>query len=305
MTTDLVTGRLRADLALVLITALWGATFVVVKDALDQADTFSFLALRFAVGGAVATALAGRALLAPGVLRMGAILSVFLFSGFAFQTAGLRFTTESRSAFITGLAVVLVPFVSILFFKRRPQVPSMVGVALAVVGMYVLTGGLSGAGAAGQTLPGDLLTLGCAVCFAFHICLTERFAPKVPAMALVAVQLWGVCLLSVLCLPWVSTHVSWSGSLLWAVLFCGVFATALAIGVQTWAQARTTAVRAALVFSLEPVFASSLSVALGREQLGPRELAGGLLTILAVVVAEVGNAWLARRREPTLGATGL
>ncbi len=298
-------SRSKADLALVAITALWGATFVVVKDALANADTFSFLAIRFAVGATAATVLAGRSLLTPGVLRYGALLSVLLFLGFALQTAGLRFTTESRSAFITGLAVVLVPFASIVFFRRWPQVPSLIGVSIAAIGLYVLTGGLGGTAAtSGETLVGDLLTLGCAITFAFHITLTERFAPRVPPVALVAVQLWGVCLLSTACLPFVETRISWTGDLIGAVLFCGLFASALAISVQTWAQARTTAVRAALIFSLEPVFASSLSVVLGREELGQRELVGGLLTVLAVVIAEVGNAWVARRRVARLGATG-
>jgi drug/metabolite transporter (DMT)-like permease len=96
-------------------------------------------------------------------------------------------------------------------------------------------------------------------------------------------------------------RVSWSAGLVGAILFCGIFASALAIGVQTWAQARTSAVRAALIFALEPVFATSLSVMLGREQLGTREVIGGLLTVLAVVAAEVGNAWMARRAPPRLG----
>jgi drug/metabolite transporter (DMT)-like permease len=292
----------KGDLALVAITALWGATFVVVKDAIASIDTFSFLAMRFGIGALVASALSWRSLRAPGVLRYGAILSVFLFLGFAFQTAGLRFTTESRSAFITGLAVILVPLVSILVFRRRPQLPSLIGVSIAVVGLYVLTGGLGGGGETGAaTLPGDLLTLGCAITFAFHIALTERFAQRVPPLALVAVQLWGVCLLSTATLPFAAVHVSWSTGLLGAVLFCGIFASALAIGVQTWAQARTSAVRAALIFALEPVFATSLSVLLGREELGRRELIGGLLTVLAVVVAEIGNAWMARRAPPRLG----
>lgn len=292
--------RLKADLVLVAITAVWGATFVVVKDALDQADPFTFLALRFAVGALVGTALAWRHLRHPNVLRYGAFLGLFLFLGYAFQTVGLLHTTESRSAFITGLAVVLVPLVSILIFKRWPQVPSILGVLVAVGGLYVLTGGLQASTSEEtSTFFGDLLTLGCAVSFAFHIALTERFAPRVPPLALVSVQLWVVSILSALTVPLgiIPARLDWSGSFLPAVLFTGVFASTVAIALQTWAQARTTAVRAALVFSLEPVFASAVSVGLGRETLGPREYLGGALLILAILVAEVGNAWLARRSQ--------
>lgn len=293
--------KLRADGVLLFITAVWGGTFVVVKDALGHADPFTFLALRFALGGVVAAALAGRTLLRPDVLKAGSILGVFLFAGYAFQTAGLVHTTESRSAFITGLAVVLVPVVSILVFRRYPKPPSVLGVAMALAGLYVLTGGLSRSAPASNEaeglLLGDLLTLGCAVSFAFHIALTERFAPKLPVFALVAIQLWTVCILSLFALPLTGgPRVTWMGELLFAAAFTGVFASAMAIGLQTWAQARTTAVRAALIFSLEPVFAAALSYGLGREEPGPREYGGGALLIAAVLVAEVGNALWARRR---------
>ncbi len=293
--------KLRADGVLLFITAIWGGTFVVVKDALGDADPFTFLAVRFAMGAAVASVVAGPALWRPDVLRAGLLLGTFLFAGYAFQTAGLVFTTESRSAFITGLAVVLVPFASFFISRRVPKPPSLLGVALALGGLYVLTGGLSSGAAAGaasraEVVLGDLLTLGCALTFATHIALTERFAPKLPAMALVAVQLWTVCLLSAGALLFVPPRVTWTGDLLFAAAFTGIFASALAIGLQTWAQARTTAVRAALIFALEPVFAAGLSFGMGRESLGAKELSGGALLLLAVLVAEVGNALWARRR---------
>lgn len=294
-------SRLHADLVLIGITALWGGTFVVVKDALGHADPFTFIAVRFALGGVAGAVLARRHLWPITAERRplygaGALLGAFLFLGFAFQTVGLQHTTESRSAFITGLAVVLVPLVSYGVFRRRPSLPSMVGVAIAFVGLHVLTGGLSEPSRGSNVVTGDLLTLGCAVMFSFHIALTERFAPGKDALALVTVQLCVVALLAAVCLPFVQTRVSWTLPLLAAAVFTGLFASTLAIGLQTWAQARTTAVRAALVFSLEPVFAASFSVVLGREQLGRRELAGGLLTILAVLVAEIGNAIWAKRR---------
>jgi drug/metabolite transporter (DMT)-like permease len=291
---------LKGDVVLLLITAFWGLTFVTVKDALGDADPFSFLALRFGVGAVAATAIAGRQLLVPANVRAGLVLSGFLFLGYALQTWGLDLTTPSRSAFITGLAVVLVPFVSTVLFRRWPKVPSMVGVALAVVGLWLLTGGAVPGVASTRT--GDLLTFGCAVSYAFHISLTEKMAPGRSATAMVAVQLWVVALASAACLPFVQVRVVWTTGLVGAVLFCGLFASALAISVQMWAQARTTAVRAALIYSLEPVFAVGYSVLAGRERLGSRELAGGTIIVAGVLVAEVGAALLERWRRRVAAA---
>jgi drug/metabolite transporter (DMT)-like permease len=290
--------QLQADGALCLITLVWGVTFVVVKDALGYGDPFSFLALRFCVGAVVLSALVGRQVLQPRNLRHGAVLAVFLFGGFALQTTGLTQTTPSRSAFITGMSVVFVPFLSLLLFRRMPKPSSLVGVVLAAVGLYLLT--RPDAGGAGGFGRGDVLTLGCAVAYAVHITLTERYAPKEGVMGLVAVQLWGVALLSALSLPFVERRVEWTASFVGAVLVCGVIASAGTISLQTWGQARTTAVRAAVIYSLEPVFAAAYSVALGYEVLGSREWAGGGLILLGVLVSEVGaaawNWWRARAR---------
>ncbi|MHB8877679.1 MAG: DMT family transporter [Myxococcaceae bacterium] len=283
-----------------MVTAFWGFTFVTVKDALADADPFSFLVLRFGVGALAATAIAGKSLLEPRNLRAGLSLSPFLFLGYALQTLGLELTTPSRSAFITGLAVVLVPFVSTALFRRWPKAPSMVGVVLAVGGLWLLTGGLGEPSTA--TRAGDLLTLGCAVSYAVHISLTEKLAPGRTVSAMVAVQLWVVALASAACLPFVHVRVEWTAGLVGAVLFCGLFASALAISVQMWAQARTTAVRAALIYSLEPVFAVGYSVLAGRESLGKRELAGGTLIVAGVLVAEAGAALLERWRRKVAAA---
>jgi len=286
-------ARLQADSALMLLTVLWGTTFVVVKDALSDGDPFSFLALRFGVGAVVLSVLSGRKMLSPIHLRRGGVLGLFLFVGFAFQTVGLKYTTPSRSAFITGLYVLLVPGVMLVLFRRVPRMSSLVGVVLSAMGLYYLTGAeVSSAGLS----RGDLLTLGCAVAYAFHIAFTDRYAPKAEAGALVAVQLWVVALLSAACLPFVETRVEWTPAFLGAVAFCGVFASALALSVQTWAQARTSAVRAAIIYSLEPLFAGAFSVVLGYETLGVREWVGGGLIVLGVLVAELGSSLWARWR---------
>lgn len=289
-------SRLRADGALALITAFWGITFVVVKDALGQADPFSFLALRFLVGAVALTALARREVLAPLAVRRGLLLGTFLFLGFALQTVGLVTTTPSRSAFITGLNVVLVPLLGFVLFRRLPRIASLVGVVLAAVGLRYLTGVDMEEG--GGLSQGDWLTLGCAGAYAIHILLTERYAPKTGVGGLVAVQLWVVALLSALCLPFTEARVAWTPGFIGAVAFCGLFASALAISVQTWGQARTTAVRAALIYSLEPVYAAVYSVALGYEALGPREWVGGSLIIVGVLVAELGgHVWDRLRKQ--------
>jgi len=283
-----------ADGVLVVVTAIWGASFVVVQDAVKLADPFTFLALRFTVGAAVLSVRDWRALGDRRLLVTGAGLGALLFVGFITQTAGLQYTTPSRSGFLTGLSVLLVPFVGLVLFRKWPSPPVLLGVALAVAGLWLLTGGISGSG--GATAKGDLLTIACAVVFAFYIVLLEPAARVHRSTPLVAAQLWVVTLLALLALPFVPRHLTASPALWWAVVYTGVLSTAVCLLAQTWAQARTSAVRAALIFALEPVFAAVWSVALGRERLGSRELAGGTLIVLGIVAAELGGALWARRR---------
>jgi len=287
-----------ADGVLVVVTAIWGASFVVVQDAVKLADPFTFLALRFTVGAAVLSVRDWRALGDRRLLLTGAGLGALLFAGFITQTAGLQYTTPSRSGFLTGLSVLLVPFVGLLLFRKWPSPPVLLGVALAVAGLWLLTGGISGSG--GVTAKGDLLTIACAVVFAFYIVLLEPAARVHRSTPLVAAQLWVVTLLALLALPFVPRHLAASPALWWAVVYTGVLSTAVCLLAQTWAQARTSAVRAALIFALEPVFAAVWSVALGRERLGGRELAGGALIVLGIVAAELGGALWARRRPVAL-----
>jgi drug/metabolite transporter (DMT)-like permease len=289
-----------ADLVLLSLTSIWGATFLFVKDALVDSDPMSFMGARFGLGVAVALPFAWRALRDPALLLAGVVLGVLLFIGFSTQTLGLNFTTPSRSAFITGLSVLLVPFASIALFRRLPSPPSYLGIGLAVAGLAWLTGvTLPEPAPRAQTI-GDLLTVVCAVAFSLHIALTERYAARHPALGLVTVQLALGALLSVTCLPFASPHWHTSRALVAAVLFCGLAAGVGALVLQAWAQARTTAVRAALIFALEPVWAAVYSVWLGRERLGPRELLGGGLIVLGIVVAEVGGAlWRSRQAQPS------
>jgi drug/metabolite transporter (DMT)-like permease len=283
-----------ADGVLVVVTAIWGASFVVVQDAVRLADPFTFLVLRFTLGALVLSVRDWRAFGDRRLLVSGLGLGALLFLGFITQTMGLQFTTPSRSGFLTGLSVLLVPFVGLVLFRKWPSPPVLLGVVLAVVGLWFLTGGISES--EGATARGDLLTIGCAIAFAFYIVLLEPAARQHRSTPLVAVQLWTVALLALAALPFVPRHFTASPALWWAVGYTGVLSTAVCLLAQTWAQARTSAVRAALIFALEPVFAALWSVALGRERLGGRELTGGTLIVLGIVAAELGGALWARRR---------
>lgn len=288
-------GRARADALLVVLTLGWATTFVIVKGALDDADPYTFLALRFTVGAIVASLFAGRLLGHRESLRGALVLSVPLFLGYVLQTVALTYTTASRSAFFTGLAVLLVPFFSYAVFRRPPRASSLLGVAFATAGLFLLTL-YEGGAVLPSTWIGDALSLGCSAAYALHITLIERYAPRSHPSALVAVQLWVVALASAACIPFTATRLVWSGELVFAVMMTGVFASALFIMAQAWAQQRTSAVRAGVIFSLEPVFAALFAVALGHDALSRPEWVGGGLIVFGVLCSEAGGVWLDRRR---------
>lgn len=282
----------RADLALLAITALWGATFITVKSALSYASPMVFLVLRFLLGSTVAAALARGELRDAKVWRRGSALGVLLFGGYALQTLGLEHTSPSRSAFLTGLTVVFVPFAAqlVAWLPPRTAAPRVgastaLSVALAAAGLWWLTG----MEASSAVSRGDALTVGCAVMYALHVAATSRFGQHVHPVALVSVQLLVTAGLAAGSLPFVDLHLEPTMALWGAVLLTGLLASALAISVQVWAQARTPAVRAAVIYSLEPVFAVAYGVALGEGWPGGQELLGGALVVGAVLVAELGG----------------
>ncbi len=291
-----------ADLALLLLTLAWGTTFLLVKNALAGTSAGVFLLLRFALAtGVVALAVVWRRdRPTRSALRHGVLLGLSMFVGFALQTLGLQWTTPGRSGFLTGLAVLIVPFLARFLFGRRVAVSSWIGVAFAVLGLVALTEVLDG-GVSAELRLGDLLTAGCAVAYAVQIIYTSEWSSRHPLALLTLVQLGTTLALSTALLPFETPKLA-STPAFWATVgYCGVVMTAGAFFVMNWAQRHTTAVRAALLFSLEPVAAALFSHLFGGERFHTGQWVGGALIVAGIVVGEVGGALEARARASVAG----
>ena len=299
--------QLTADAALLFVTAVWGATFVMVQEAVTGFPVFAFLSLRFIMATAVLLPLflryrrswqpgnvgaassavvqsekvkTGQTSLLPGI-----IIGLALFAGYAFQTFGLHLTTPAKAGFITGFSVVLVPLGETLFLRRPPGRNAIVGVGLAAVGLALLSlqSDLS-------VSLGDLLVLCCAIAFAAHILLIGHFAPSWPPLRLAYVQIATVAVVSSLAAVSVDRPIGWPPGNVWfAAAFTGLFATALAFFIQSRAQQATTSTHTALIFAAEPVFAGIFSFLLIGEVLGPRQILGCALILAGMLTAEVGG----------------
>lgn len=297
-----VRRQLGADLALLLVTAIWGGTFVMVKDAVEQYPVFPFLTLRFALASAVLLVIGGRRIRTLGWKGWGAgaLIGLFLFAGYSLQTLGLQQgASASKAGFITGLSVVIVPVLSAGILRRRPAREAVLGVILATVGLGALTldGNLSVTSA-------ELLILGCALAFAAHIVAVSFFAANYDALALTTAQVLTVAVASAaaslfVARPWPVL----TSSVAFAAAFNGVLATALAFFVQTAMQRFTTPTHTALIFTGEPVFAALFGVWLDGDLLTAQILAGGVLIVGGTVISEVRWSertarWISRFMAP-------
>ncbi|MCH7520684.1 MAG: DMT family transporter [Candidatus Marinimicrobia bacterium] len=281
-----------ADLVLLLAALVWGSTFVLVKQSLAYTTPFMFMTLRFALALVIITAVVAPRLKAltrrevtGGLLTGGA-----LFFGFAFQTWGLVSTTASRSAFITGLNVVLVPFLLWGLSHQQLRAKRWVTAGLATLGLLLLTNPL---GAAGVNR-GDLLTLACAVAFAGHIIFLSNYAPSTDILRYFWVQLIAVTGLAGLATLGTGflTGTGWTlipaGPLWWGLGVTGVAATALALLGMTWAQRHLAPTRVALILASEPVFGALFAVAIAGEYLTPAAWLGGGLIVVVIGWSELG-----------------
>ena len=259
------------------VTAVWGWTFVVVKNAIAEYPTLPFLQLRFIVAFLVMAALVRR-LPTRRELLVGFLAGAVLAAGYLTQTLGLSLISPGNAGLITGLLVLFTPLIDRIFgvpLKRR----TIIAVICSVIGIGMVTGGPSGFG------PGDLLVVACAVLFALHIVLLGRWSPGLASAPLAMVQM-GACALIF------SAGGTWSLSMpstsVWiAIVITGVFASALAFYIQTWAQKHIDASRTALIIAMEPAWAVAAAVVLAGQRFGLLQAAGAALVLAAIVGHEL------------------
>jgi drug/metabolite transporter (DMT)-like permease len=278
-----------ALLALVIVTAVWGVTFVQVKDALELYPLFAFLAVRFAIASVALAPVA-----APRLRRAGwkpaTLLGGLLALGYALQTAGLDRTSVSSTGFITGLYVVFTPLFAYALFRIKVARIVVLGVGLSLAGLALLAG--VGVGEPG----GDALVLAGAAAFSLQIALMERYAPRYDAVAFTFVEMLAAFVgFAVIAVARGQVEVPRGWTVWGALLVTGVFASALGFLVQTWAQRQLSAARTALAFAMEPVWTAIFGFWLAGDRLGVVGWTGAGLIMAGIVVAEPAAADALRR----------
>ena len=269
-------SRRQAVGALVLVCLVWGVSFTVTKQALNYASPVVLLGVRFVLATAVvAGQLRG---LTRAELMGGLVLGVLFWAGFVFQTAGLEYTTPSRSAFITILSTPVVPVLHYLVYRTLPRWPTLAAIGLAVAGTWLLTSPGGGAG----LNRGDLLTVGCAVLFAGQIVAAGHYAPRLPIGRLLALELGSSAVLSFATAPLLEVPRLDVGPVFVVLIAFLAFSGLWSFRMQLRAQQVLTPTHTALVFTLEPVFASITSYLVLGERLGPVQLLGAALILGAV-----------------------
>lgn len=283
--------RARAELALAVVTIIWGTSFAVVKDALREVSPLLFVTARFSLAAVILWMIYGRAVRRKA-FRGGILAGGLLFAAFACQTIGLDLTTPSKSAFLTSLSIPMVPLAGSLVYRSRPRLVELMGILVSTAGMILLTLPVAGSGWGVFSMTrGDLLSLLCAVLFALHIVVTGHFSPIGGFESLAVLQASVVAVLGA-SLFWVAEPVRFhlTAGVTVALAITGVFSTALAFTTMAWAQQYTSATRAALIFTLEPAVAWLMSWLMTGETLANRGKVGAGLILAGIVLGELTQA---------------
>ncbi|PEG13308.1 EamA family transporter [Bacillus toyonensis] len=284
-----------APLALLFVSFIWGATFVVVQNAMSFVGPFTFNGLRFLFAGIIL--LFVQMIFSQKTSKQhikqssfaGLIVGFFLCVGYLLQTFGLLYTTSSKAGFLTGLSIVMVPILSFIFLKQKATIFVVLGITVATAGLYLLT-----AADSFQFNIGDILVLGCAIAFAAHILINGFYSKKISPLLLSTSQVLTVGIFSSICAflfeDWenlFSISLWTNHSFLFALFLTSLFATSIAFFIQTSAQKHTSPTRVAIIFAMEPVFAALTGVLVANEQLSMSAIFGCLCIFLGMIFVEL------------------
>jgi drug/metabolite transporter (DMT)-like permease len=285
--------KIFADLGLFYSAAIWGSTFIVVKSALDGIDPVMLVAYRFLIAGVLMSiylAFTKRNIFQN--IKHGFWLAVILWFLYVPQTVGLKYTTASNSGFITGLFIAFVPIFLKSIFKKNPTLMETIAAIISIIGLWVLTGGLT------DINTGDILTLMAAVTYALHVLYADKFIKGgTDPLILSCQQFLFVGLFSLLygiifSLPF---HVT-SNYAFGAIIFLALFPTLSAFVIQMLAQKITTPIKVSLIFAFEPVFAALFAWTFGNEIIVAHRAFGGFLIFIAILISGLPTpAFLVKR----------
>lgn len=282
--------QLTAELLLFATTFIWSSTFVALKWGLEELAPLWLMAWRFSAAAAVGATLLlwQRDRLSRAALRDGHLLGLLLFAGFALQTIGLRYTTASKSAFITGLMVAFTPMVQYLWNRRLPTRANLLGILVVIGGLWLLTSPIEEKGSGFN--PGDAMTLLCAVAFACYMVALDHTSHRHAVLPFTIIQVVSTALYSVAGALLLETP-TWphSGRSLGVILYLALAATLLTEYLMTRYQRDTTPTRAVIIYTVEPIWATLMAAALLGERLTLVAMSGGGLILVGVLVSQLGG----------------
>ncbi|MDA3859831.1 MAG: DMT family transporter [Melioribacteraceae bacterium] len=291
-------SKYKGEVNLLIVTLLWSATFVIIKGALTDISSMLFIGLRFLIAGLI---------LLPIVISKkldwknvniypSIFLGVILFIGFSLQTVGLKYTSATKSAFLTGSAVAFIPFLQLFIEKKKPKTGSVIGVAVVLIGILFLSGGNSIITLLNDIITnfnfGDFLTLLCALFFAMYVVYLDMISSKYVFWMLLIVQI-GVSAFLAFAMAVVfdlinyeALRINLTSQLSFGIIYTSIFATLITTTLQTKFQKLVTPTKAGIVYSFEPIFAAAIAFIFLSERITSFGLLGATLIFVGLIISE-------------------
>ncbi len=299
-------SKYKSEAILILVTLLWGATFVIVKEALNDVSSMAFIAIRFLIAALILLPFMRNKSFTKQNVRAGVLLGVLLFMGFATQTVGLKYTSATISGFLTGTAVIMIPILQIIIEKRVPTKGVVIGAFMVMIGIaFLSSGGNSILGLLndlGKNFNiGEGLTIVCALFFALYIIYLDVETSKYDFWTLLFLQIVTTAVLSILFLGvFTQTNLeplklNFTSNLVWAIFYTSIFATLITTALQTKYQKNVTPAKAGIIFSFEPIFAATFAFFLLGEKITNFGYLGAGLIMLGLLVSELYENFVQRK----------